>query len=387
MDLAWTGDDEAFRAELRAFLAEHLPQEHRVLRLDNDLEQGAEDVRRAWQKILFDHGWLQLAWPVDEGGRGASWMEQAIYQAELAAAGAPPIWGRTGAYLLAPTLQRHASAEQKRRYVEPILRGDVFFCQAFSEPDTGSDLASMSTSATRTDGGWLVNGQKCWSSGAMHADRAFLLARTDPIGPRHQSIGFFLVDLHQPGVEVRPTRQASGHSEFAEIFFTDAFVADDDLVGAPTEGWAITMTTFSFERAAIANAMLLERTMTEVIERARQFRQADDPIVRQELAAVYARVKVFTWMSYRDLTRYEAGSVPGFETSLSKVGWTETGKSLRTLAVDLEGIGGLLSRGPEAEEVDPWLHLWMWSAAQTIYGGTSEIQRNIVAERLLGLPR
>jgi alkylation response protein AidB-like acyl-CoA dehydrogenase len=311
-------------------------------------------------------------------------MMDAIYQTELAAAGAPPIWGRAGAYLLAPTLQRHASEEQRKRFVEPILAADVVFCQAFSEPDAGSDLASLAATASPAPGGWRLNGQKCWSSGAMHADRAFLLARTGPAELRHRSIGFFLVDLRQAGVEIRPTKQASGHSEFAEIFLDDVFVGDDDVVGDPAEGWAVAMTTFAFERAAVANAALLERSVQEVVAKAADAGRSSDPIVRQELARLLTRVRAFTWLSYRDLTRYDAGAVPAAETSLSKMGWSETAKSLRSLAVDLEGLGGLIGR-PGDE--DPWLHLWMWSAAQTIYGGTSEIQRNIVAERLLGLPR
>jgi alkylation response protein AidB-like acyl-CoA dehydrogenase len=386
VDLRPDDDEAAFRDEVRSFLDEHLPEAWRVVRLDNDLEQGDEDVRRAWQRVLFEHGWLQLTWPTDEGGRGATPMMEAIYQSELARAGAPPIWGRAGAYLLAPTLVRHATDAQRKRFVDPILSGELFFCQAFSEPGSGSDLASLATTATRTAGGWLLNGQKCWSSGAMHADRAFLLARTGPAGERHRAIGFFLVDLDQPGVDIRPTKQASGHSEFAEIFLDDVFVDDDDLLGAPNEGWAIAMTTFSFERAAIANAMLLERSIHEVLALARSTASGDDPVVRQQLARAYASVRIFAWLSYRDLTRYGKGEVPGAETSLSKLGWTETAKDLRRIAVDLRGMHGVL-QAPDEEAAGPWLHLWMWSAAQTIYGGTSEVQRNIVAERMLGLPR
>ena len=386
VDLRWTDDETAFRAEVRSFLDEHLPREWRILRLDNDLEEGDEAVRRAWQRVLFEHGWLQLTWPEQEGGRGATPTMEAIYHAELASAGAPPIWGRAGAYLLAPTLARHATEAQRKRYVEPILGGEVFFCQAFSEPGAGSDLASLATTATRTQGGWLLNGQKSWSSGAMHADRAFLLARAGPAADRHRAIGFFLVDLEQPGVDVRPTKQASGHSEFAEIFLDDVFVDDDDVIGGHHDGWAVAMTTFSFERAAIANAMLLERSIDEVVALARSRAATGDPVVRQQLAAAHAAVRVFAWMSYRDLSRYAAGATPGPETSLSKIGWSETAKEVRRIAVDLQGAHSLLQ--PAAGDgADPWLHLWTWSAAQTIYGGTSEVQRNIVGERLLGLPR
>ena len=384
MDLRWSDDERSFRDEIRAFLDEHLPAEWRLVRLDNDLEQGSEAIRRQWQERLHRHGWLQLSWPVAAGGRGASRMLEAIYQAELAEAGAPPIWGRAGVYLLAPTLLRHATPQQQTRFINPILSGDVFFCQAFSEPDAGSDLASLKSTAVRVTGGWRVTGQKCWSSGAMHADRAFLLARSDRDAPRHRAIGFFLVDLRQPGVEVRPTKQLSGESEFAEIFLDDVFVSDDDVVDDPSAGWSVAMTTFSFERAAIANGMLLERAMQTLIDRARRLEQAGDPLVRQRLARLLSEVRAFSWLSLRDLTRYEAGAEVGADASLSKLGWSETGKRLRALAVELRGLHAVAT-GPD--ETDPWLGLWMWAVAQTIYGGTSEIQRNIVAERLLELPR
>jgi alkylation response protein AidB-like acyl-CoA dehydrogenase len=385
MDLSWTVEDEGFRAEVRAFIDTNLPAEWRVLRLDHDLEQGDETARRSWQRLLFEHGWLQLTWDRAHGGRSASRMMEAIFQTELVEAGAPPIWGRAGSYLLAPTLQHHATDDQRKRFIEPILSGEVFFCQAFSEPDSGSDLASLRTTATWVEGGWLLNGQKCWSSGAMHADRAFLLARTDPATTRHDGIGYFLLDMDQPGVEVRPTKQASGHAEFGEIFLTDAFVADDDVVGEPTAGWKIVMTTFAFERAAIANAMLLERAVREVLARAQAEGLAADPLVRQRLARLLTEVRVFHWQSLRDLTRYEQGISPGAETSLSKMGWSETAKRLRSLAIELRGMHSFASDGSGHD--DPWVHLWIWSAAQTIYGGTSEIQRNIVGERMLGLPR
>jgi alkylation response protein AidB-like acyl-CoA dehydrogenase len=387
MDLKWNHAEEQFRAQVRAFLDEHLPDAWRVLRLDNDLEQGDDAIRRDWQRILNAHGWLKLSWPTELGGRGASPMFDAIYQAELAAAGAPPIWGRAGCYLLAPTLQVHASPDQQRRYVEPILAGDLFFCQAFSEPDAGSDLASLRTTATRVNGGWALNGQKCWSSGAMHADRAFLLARTDQDAPRHEAIGFFLIDMHQRGVDVVPTRQATGNAEFGEIFLADAFVSEEDVVDDPMKGWSVAMTTFSFERAAIANAMLLERALEEVIAPLVCGRNEVDPIMRQRLATAYARVKAFTWLSLRDLSRYQAGALVGAETSLSKIGWSETAKEVRSIALTLDGMNATLAVSPEEQPRNPWQHLWMWSAAQTVYGGTSEIQRNIVAERLLGLPR
>jgi alkylation response protein AidB-like acyl-CoA dehydrogenase len=386
VDLQWSSDELAFRDEVRTFLDQHLPTSWTVLRLDHDLEQGDETIRREWQRILYEHGWLKLTWSVEDGGRGATRMQEAIWQAELAERGAPPIWGRAGSYLLAPTLHRHSTPSQRARFVEPTVAGDIFFCQAFSEPDSGSDLASLRTSATRADGGWRINGQKSWSSGAMHADRAFLLARTDPEAPRHRGIGFFLVDMNQPGVEVRATKQASGHAQFGEIFLQDAFVADDDVVDEPNRGWNVAMTTFAFERAAMANAMVLQRSIKEVTQRVRDLGRHDDPIVRQRLAELVTESHVFSWLSYRDLTRYQGGDEPGPETSLSKMGWSEAQKRLRTFAIELTGMDCVATSNAD-DAADPFIDLWMWSAAQTIYGGTSEIQRNIVAERMLGLPR
>lgn len=386
MDLSWTPRELSFRDEVRTFLDEHLRPDWTVLRLDHDLEQGDEGARRAWQRILFEHGWLKLTWSTADGGRGATRMMEAIFQAELVDRGAPPIWGRAGSYLLAPTLHRHSAPQQKIRFIEPTLAGDLFFCQAFSEPDSGSDLASLRTSAARVDGGWVLTGQKCWSSGAMHADRAFLLARTDREAPRHRGIGFFLVDMKQPGVEVRPTKQATGHSEFAEIFLSNAFVADEDVVDDPANGWNVAMTTFGFERAAMANALLLQRSIGEVATRLHAAGRAREPIARQRLARLVAEARAFLWLSFRDLSRYEHGEVPGAETSLSKIGWSETQKRLRSFAVELSGTDSM-AFAPGRDCGEPFDHLWMWSAAQTIYGGTSEIQRNIVAERLLGLPR
>jgi alkylation response protein AidB-like acyl-CoA dehydrogenase len=313
-------------------------------------------------------------------------LRDAIYQAELVEAGAPPIWGRAGVYLLAPTLEAHASLDQRNRYVHSVLSGDLVFCQAFSEPDAGSDLASLRARAVRDTDGWRLSGQKCWSSGAMFADRAFVLARTDQGAPPHQGIGFFLLDLRQPGVQVRPTQQATGNSEFGEIFLDGAFVNDCDVVGDYRNGWRIAMTTFSFERVAIANAMLIERSVDELIRTARDRNRTGDPRVRQQVAQALIKSRVFKWLSLRDLTRYEHGIEPRFESSLSKIGWSETAKMVRSVALDLCGPEALIESPGDDGTAPPWDQLWLWSVAQTIYGGTSEIQRNIVAERMLGLP-
>jgi alkylation response protein AidB-like acyl-CoA dehydrogenase len=313
---------------------------------------------------------------------------QAIYLEELAKAGAPIILGRLGVSLLAPTLVAHGSPWQKENYVEKILSGDLIFCQGFSEPDAGSDLAGLRARAERRDDKWVLNGQKTWSSGAHYADKSFLLARTDTEAEAHKGISFFLIDMHQPGVEVRRIRQMTGGGEFGEIFLTNAVVDDCDVVGEPGSGWKIAMTVFGFERGGLADAARFERAVALLAGLARERGAGADPTVRQKVAQAQIEAHIFRLIGLRSLTRAQHGHAPGPEASLTKLYWSEMDKRIQETAVGVQGLYGALAPDSTAAIEDGrWQYGWMWAQAETIYAGSSEIQRNIIAERVLGLPR
>ena len=388
MDLGFTAEEEAFRQEVRGWLDGNLPARDRQDGKGGYRDEEDTDLQREWQRKLYDGGWLKLGWPQEVGGRGATPVMQAIYQEEMTRAGAPGILGRLGVTLLAPTLVGVGSDWQKQQYVEKILSGELIFCQGFSEPDAGSDLAGLRTRAERRDGRWVINGQKTWSSGAHYSDRSFLLARTDPDAEPHRGIGFFLVDMHQPGVEVRRIKQLTGGGEFCEIFLNDAEVEDADLVGEPGDGWKIAMTVFGFERGGLAQAARFEQAVDELAALARERGAGADPTIRQKVAQAAIEARVFRLIGLRNLTRAQHGHAPGPEASVTKLYWSEMDKRLQEMAVGVEGMYGAL--GPDsafAIEDGRWQYGWMWSQAETIYAGSSEIQRNIIAERVLGLPR
>ncbi len=388
MDLGFTADEEAFRQEVRDWLDRNLPAEWRHKGVGGFREEEETDLQRQWQRRLHDAGWLKLAWPKDSGGRNATPVMQSIYQEEMAKAGAPIILGRLGVSLLAPTLLGHGSPWQKDTYVDKILSGELIFCQGFSEPDAGSDLAGLRARAERRDGHWVLNGQKTWSSGAHYADKSFLLARSDPAADSHKGISFFLLDMHQPGVEVRRIRQMTGGGEFCEIFLSNAAVEDRDLVGEPGEGWKIAMTIFGFERGGLAQAARFERAVAELASLARNRGAGSDATVRQKVAQAQIEAHVFRLIGLRNLTSAQHGQAPGPEASLTKLYWSEMDKRLQEAAVGIQGPYGALAPGsPLAVEDGRWQYGWMWAQAETIYAGSSEIQRNIIAERVLGLPR
>jgi alkylation response protein AidB-like acyl-CoA dehydrogenase len=388
MDLGFTAEEEAFRLEVRDWLDRNLPGEWRHRGVGGFREEEETDLQRQWQRRLHESGWLKLAWSKQAGGREATPVMQAIYQEEMEKAGAPIILGRLGVSLLAPTLLVHGSQWQKDTYVEKILSGDLNFCQGFSEPDAGSDLAGLRARAERRDGHWVLNGQKTWSSGAHYADKSFLLARSDAEAEPHKGISFFLVDMHQPGVEVRRIRQMTGGGEFCEIFLTNAMVEDRDVVGEPGAGWKIAMTVFGFERGGLAQAARFERVVAELAGLARDRGAGADVTVRQNVAQAQIEAHVFRLNGLRNLTKAQHGDAPGPEASLTKLYWSEMDKRIQEMAVGVQGSYGALAPGsPFAVEDGRWQYGWMWAQAETIYAGSSEIQRNIIAERVLGLPR
>ena len=388
MDLGFTAEEEAFREEVRSWLDLNLPAEWGHGGVGGYREDADEDIQRRWQRRLHDGGWLKLSWPREAGGRAAGPIMQAIYHEEMAKAGAPVILGRLGVSLLAPTLLVHGSPWQKSEYIEKILGGELIFCQGFSEPDAGSDLAGLRARAERRDGHWVLNGQKTWSSGAHYADKSFLLARTDSEAEAHKGISFFLIDMHQPGVEVRPIRQMTGGGEFSEIFLTNAVVEDRDVVGEPGAGWKIAMTVFGFERGGLAQAARFERAVQQLAGLARDRGAGADPAVRQKVAQAQIEAHVFRLIGLRSLTSAQHGLAPGPEASLTKLYWSEMDKRIQETAVGVQGpYGALAPDSPFAIEGGRWQYGWMWAQAETIYAGSSEIQRNIIAERVLGLPR
>jgi alkylation response protein AidB-like acyl-CoA dehydrogenase len=388
VDLGYTPDEEAFREEVRSWLDRNLPAEWRHGGVGGYREDDDSDLQREWQRRLHGGGWLKLGWPVSAGGRGATPVMQAIYQEEMAKSGAPIILGRLGVTLLAPTLLAHGSDWQKETYVEKILSGELIFCQGFSEPDAGSDLAGLRARAERKDGKWVVSGQKTWSSGAHYADRSFLLARTDGGAGGHRGIGFFLLDMRQPGVEVRRIRQMTGGGEFCEVFLSGAEVEDRDMVGAPEDGWKIAMTVFGFERGGLAQAARFERAVVQLAHLARERGAGSDPATRQKVAQAQIEAHVFRLIGLRNLTSAQHGQAPGPEASLTKLYWSEMDKRIQETALAVEGLYGALAPDSQfALEDGRWQYGWMWAQAETIYAGSSEIQRNIIAERVLGLPR
>ena len=388
MDLGFTAAEEGFRQEVRGWLEANLPAEWRHKGVGGFREEEETDLQRQWQRRLHEAGWLKLAWPKEAGGRGATPVMQAIYQEEMARAGAPIILGRLGVTLLAPTLLVLGSQWHKDTYVEKILSGELIFCQGFSEPDAGSDLAGLRARAERRDGHWVLNGQKTWSSGAHYADKSFLLARTDSEAEPHKGISFFLVDMNQPGIEVRRIKQMTGGGEFSEIFLSNAVVEDRDMVGEPGAGWKIAMTVFGFERGGLAQAARFERAVAELAGLARDRGVGSDATIRQKVAQAQIEAHVFRLIGLRNLTKAQHGQAPGADASITKLYWSEMDKRIQETAVGVEGpYGALAPDSPFAVEDGRWQYGWMWAQAETIYAGSSEIQRNIIAERVLGLPR
>jgi len=388
VDLGFTPEEEAFRLEVRTWLESNLRADQRHRGVGGYREEEETDIQREWQRRLHDGGWLKLGWPKEAGGRGATPVMQAIYQEEMARVDAPGILGRLGVTLLAPTLVALGSDWQKETYVEKILGGELIFCQGFSEPDAGSDLAGLRTRADKRDGRWVLSGQKTWSSGAHYSDKSFLLARTDPNAEPHRSIGFFLVDMKQPGVEVRRIKQMIGGGEFCEIFLSGAEVEERDLVGQPGDGWKIAMTVFGFERGGLAQAARFERVVAELAALARERGVGSDATTRQKIAQAQIEAHVFRLIGLRNLTRAQHGHAPGPEASVTKLYWSEMDKRMQETAIGVEGMyGALAPESAMAVEDGRWQYSWLWAQAETIYAGSSEIQRNIIAERVLGLPR
>jgi alkylation response protein AidB-like acyl-CoA dehydrogenase len=389
MDLHLSPQHLAFRDELRGWLAANVGRPWREeLRDPGATEDSLIELRRAWQRRLHAAGYLGMDWPAEWGGRGGTAVEKAILEEELARADAPPILNFLGIGLLGPALIHHGTEAQRRRFIPPMLAADEIWCQGFSEPGAGSDLASLRTSARLDGDHFVLNGQKIWTTFGPWADWIFVLARTDA-ADRYGGISFILCKLDTPGVTVRPLRQITGESEFGEVFFEDARVPREHLVGQIGEGWRIAMTVLAFERGALGGAMSVryERDLRQLAAACRELGR-DGSAVRETLGRLLVEIEVLRANGLRMLANLADGRVPGPEASIEKLCWSELDKRFRETALDLLGPGGqLLRSSADARRDVDWAREFLWSRAGTIYSGSSEVQRNIIAKRVLNLPQ
>jgi len=377
MDLSFSDEERAFAAEVRQWLAEHLEAPPPFASLADEVDWG-----RRWQARLAADRWVGIHWPRAYGGRGASPLEVAIFNTEYARARAPQPVNRVGINLTGPTLLAHGTDEQKARYLPRILDAGEIWCQLFSEPGAGSDLASLATRAMPVEGGWVLNGQKVWTSYAQFARWGICLARTDADAPKHRGISYLIVDMTDPGIEIRPLVQITGEAEFNEVFLDDVFVPDDCLVGGLNHGWAVANTTLAHERGTnfpFKEQVVHEVFLDELYRLAAGSGRLDDPDVADALAQAYVELRVLRMHNWRTMTRLGKGVEPGAESSVVKLAWTDMSQHMADAA--------LLTVGPASPLLGPWQRQWLWSKAAGIAGGTSEVQRTIIGERILALPR
>ena len=389
MDLSFSPSHLAFRKEARAWIERNLDRTWGdALRNPGMGERELVEFRRAWQRELNAAGYLGMRWPKEWGGRGATGVEEAILAEELAGADAPEIPNTLGLHLCAPALIHHGTEEQRRRYIPAMLNADEIWCQGFSEPGAGSDLASLRCRAELQGDHFVINGQKCWTTYGPYADWIFVLARTDP-NDRYGGISFILVDLKTPGVEVRPLKQITGESEFGEVFFENAIVPRANLVGELGQGWQIAMTVLGYERGAqsLAWAARLGSDLRSLVARVREL-GIDDAATRARLGKLVVDWQVFYSNAYRTLANLADGKAPGPESSIEKVFWSEYDQRLRLAALEILGPAGQLRRtSPHATKDVDWPRDFLWSRAESIFSGSNEIQRNILAKRVLNLPQ
>src|SRR5271163_1202501 len=395
MDFSYTPEQEAFRMELRQWIADNLDPELRVYDAMDERVAASREVfekRRVWQAKLYAAGWAGIAWPREFGGRGAGLIEQIIYNEEYARARAPIVPGYLGLGMCGPTLIQFGTEEQKRRYVKRILSAEDIWCQGYSEPNAGSDLANVQTRAEDKGDYFVLNGQKTWTSAAQYADWMFMLARTDPKAPKHKGISYLLLDMKTKGVQVRPLVVASGHAHFNEVFFEDVQVPKENLVGPKNDGWRVAMGTLSYERAFVGGEGQSEavRSLIELAKRVQLEGQPawEVPWVRQRLAALAIECQAARYTQLRSLTRQLRGLPPGPEGSMLKLFGSELGVRIARFSTELLGGYGLIGEPTGVVADSPrWLNRVLSSRQYTIAGGTSEIQRNIIGERTLGLPK
>jgi alkylation response protein AidB-like acyl-CoA dehydrogenase len=386
VDLRFTPEEEAFRAEARQWLATSLSGEFAALlgRGGPGDEHEVFEARLAWERKMGRDGWTCLSWSREHGGRGASLAQQVIFLEEYVRARAPGRVGHIGEGLIGPTIALFGTDAQKKRFLPPIVRGDEMWCQGYSEPNAGSDLANVQTRAVRDGDDWIITGQKIWTSHAQWSDWCFVLCRTDSSAPKHKGLSYLLVPMRQPGIEVRPIRQLTGTSEFNEVFFDAARTPADHVVGEVNGGWAVAMATLAFERGAstLGQQLSFENELREVLDAARENGSLRDPAMRQRLAQAWIELKIMRLHALRTLSLAQTGQLAR-EAMISKLYWSTWHRALGELAMDVLGADGAVARGAH----ERLQRLFLFSRADTIYAGSSEIQRNLIGERALGLPR
>jgi alkylation response protein AidB-like acyl-CoA dehydrogenase len=391
MDLRFSATDEAFRVEVRDFLEEGLAGEFAAVRGRGGPgdEHVLFDERLTWERHLGEHGWIGVAWPVEHGGRGLSLHQQVIYFEEYARARGPGRLGHIGETLLGPTLIAYGSDEQRARFLPSILAGTELWCQGYSEPDAGSDLANIATTARLEGDEWVIDGQKVWTSLAHCSDWCFVLARTERAERKHQGISYLLVPMDQDGIEVRPIHQITGDSEFNEVFFSGARARASDVVGEPGEGWAVAMGTLALERGAstLGQNLMFQNEWDEVIDRARGNGRSSDPVVRQRAIELWIRLRLMRLNALRIMS---AGTDAPPAAMVTKLFWATLHRDLGELAMDVVGTGATVCTGVAPDggpDLDLLQRLFLFSRSDTIYAGTNQVQRNIIGERALGLPK
>ena len=392
MKLSFSEEDERFRAEVAAWLAANLCGEFAAIRHRGGPgdEHSLVVERKAWERKLHEGGWTGLGWPREHGGRGASIEQQVIFNEEYARAGGPGRMGHIGETLAGPTLIAFGSAAQQARYLPGILRGEDLWCQGYSEPSAGSDLANVKTKARfdEASGQWFISGQKVWTSLAHESQYCFVIARTDPQSVGHKGLGFFLLAMDQPGITVRPIEQLTGTSEFNEVFFDEAVCAGDDIVGEPGQGWQVAMGLLGFERgvSTLGQQMLFQNEFDEVLRIARENGAASDPAIRQRIADAHVGLRIMRFNSMRMLSGGGDDGSLGREAMIYKLYWASWHRNLGKLAMDVLGAESEILAGAPYE-LNRLQSLFLFTRADTIYGGTNQLQRNIIAERALGMPR
>lgn len=389
MNLNPTPAQQQFADELRQWLQANLPWPYGTPPpLPDDLGERV-DAGRRWQRALAKARYVAVAWPEEYGGRGLGPVEHFIVQQELARAGAPELVGRLGLNLVGPTLLAHGTAAQRSRWLGNILDGSELWCQLFSEPDAGSDLASLRTVAQPVEGGWVLNGQKVWTSYAQFADWGICLARTNLDAPKHAGISYFVVNMRDQGVECRPLVQITGESEFNQVFLSDVFVPRDQLIGEENNGWRISSTTLGYERGVNPRQQVIHTQLLEDLwHLAEASGKLDDEETARDLAQAFVEVRIFQLHNLRTLSRLAKGGEPGPQGSVGKLYWSEMSQRFHRTAMRVLGEAAPLYAGATGNPGNgKWQRSWLYYHAATIMGGTSEVQRNIISERVLGLPR